>query len=137
MPVAWMSSSRSTLTTRCSRRHRSRRCWRFTGSRRRTYRSCSSPHCSSCKVQASCHRVTSAELAAVVLAAGEGRRLRPLTALRPKPLCPVANVPLIELAFAEITRLLGPLVADRIAVNAHHLADQVIDWVDGRAYVSR
>lgn len=33
---------------------------------------------------------------AVVLAAGEGRRLRPLTALRPKPMVPVGNKPVLE-----------------------------------------
>ena len=33
---------------------------------------------------------------AVVLAGGEGRRLRPLTARRPKPMLPVANQPLLE-----------------------------------------
>jgi glucose-1-phosphate thymidylyltransferase len=33
---------------------------------------------------------------AVVLAAGEGRRLRPLTSLRPKPMVPVGNRPILE-----------------------------------------
>lgn len=33
---------------------------------------------------------------AVLLAAGEGRRMRPLTANRPKPLLPVANKPILE-----------------------------------------
>jgi len=33
---------------------------------------------------------------AVVLAAGEGRRLRPLTSLRPKPMVPVGNRPVLE-----------------------------------------
>ena len=33
---------------------------------------------------------------AVVLAAGEGRRLKPITNLRPKPMIPVANRPLLE-----------------------------------------
>ena len=33
---------------------------------------------------------------AVVLAAGEGRRLEPLTNRRPKPMVPVANRPLLE-----------------------------------------
>jgi len=33
---------------------------------------------------------------AVVLAAGEGTRLEPLTAVRPKPMLPVANKPLLE-----------------------------------------
>ncbi|MFB6211022.1 MAG: sugar phosphate nucleotidyltransferase [Halobacteriales archaeon] len=33
---------------------------------------------------------------AVILAAGEGRRLQPLTAVRPKPMVPIANRPLLE-----------------------------------------
>ncbi|AEN05341.1 Glucosamine-1-phosphate N-acetyltransferase [halophilic archaeon DL31] len=33
---------------------------------------------------------------AVILAAGEGRRLRPLTRTRPKPMLPIANRPLLE-----------------------------------------
>lgn len=60
------------------------------------------------------------ELVGVVLAAGEGRRLRPLTTLRPKPLCPVANRPLLDWALDR----LRPHVT-RLAVNAHHLAGQL------------
>src|SRR5437660_59073 len=37
-------------------------------------------------------------LAGIVLAAGAGTRLAPLTRLRPKALCPVGNVPLVDLA---------------------------------------
>jgi N-acetyl-alpha-D-muramate 1-phosphate uridylyltransferase len=54
-------------------------------------------------------------LAAVVLAAGAGTRLRPLTRLRPKAMCPVNNVPLVDLAIARATH-----VTDSIAVNVHH-----------------
>ncbi|WP_200530625.1 sugar phosphate nucleotidyltransferase [Halorubrum sp. LN27] len=36
------------------------------------------------------------EVTAVILAAGEGRRLEPLTNRRPKPMVPVANRPLLE-----------------------------------------
>lgn len=54
-------------------------------------------------------------IAGVVLAAGEGRRLRPLTFVRPKPLCPVANVPLIDLALERARS-----VTSSIAVNVHH-----------------
>src|SRR6056297_1366141 len=36
---------------------------------------------------------------AVVLAAGEGTRLRPLTRNRPKPMLPAANRPIIEYVF--------------------------------------
>ena len=33
---------------------------------------------------------------AVILAAGEGKRLRPITSSRPKPLIPIAGKPLLE-----------------------------------------
>jgi nucleotidyltransferase-like protein len=50
----------------------------------------------------------------VVLAAGEGRRLRPLTELLPKPLCPVANRPLFDIALERIRT-----VTDHVAANVH------------------
>jgi NDP-sugar pyrophosphorylase family protein len=55
------------------------------------------------------------DLVAVVLAAGSGTRLRPLTLLRPKALCPVGNVPLVDLAIERARSV----VAD-VAVNVHH-----------------
>lgn len=59
------------------------------------------------------------EVCAVVLAAGEGRRLRPLTERTPKALCPVGNVPLLELALARVAALVPGLSGpDRVAVNA-------------------
>lgn len=70
-------------------------------------------------------------LAGVVLAAGAGTRLRPLTDVRPKALCPVGTVPLLDLALAR----LAPLVS-QVAVNAHHHADQVVAHVGRRAHVS-
>lgn len=60
------------------------------------------------------------DLAAVVLAAGEGRRLRPLTLRRPKPLCPVGNVALVDHAIARARRL-----GVAVAVNVHHGRDQL------------
>ena len=75
-------------------------------------------------------------LCAVILAAGEGRRLRPLTETTPKALCPVGNVPLLDRALARLSHhgLSGPAM---VAVNACHLADQVIEHVGGRAFPSR
>jgi N-acetyl-alpha-D-muramate 1-phosphate uridylyltransferase len=75
------------------------------------------------------------ELCAVVLAAGEGRRLRPLTELRPKPLCPVNNVPLLEQALSRLAAL-GLAGPRSVAVNACHLADQIVAQLAGRAHLS-
>jgi NDP-sugar pyrophosphorylase family protein len=58
---------------------------------------------------------TRTDLCAVVLAAGEGRRLWPLTLERPKPLCPVADVPLLDHALARVRS-----VTPHVAVNVHH-----------------
>lgn len=51
----------------------------------------------------------------MVLAAGAGTRLRPLTWLRPKALCPVGSVPLLDLALARVAPACSAL-----AVNTHH-----------------
>lgn len=77
----------------------------------------------------------SATLAAVALAAGAGTRLRPLTALRPKALCPINGVPLLDLALARLTPHTGEGPA-HVAVNAHHLADQIVAAVGDRAHLS-
>src|SRR5690606_37241122 len=54
-------------------------------------------------------------------AAGEGRRLRPLTHVRPKPLCPVGNVPLLDLALAR-----ARTATTAVAVNVHHGRDVIV-----------
>ena len=72
-------------------------------------------------------------LAGVVLAAGLGTRLRPLTDLRPKALCPVGGVPLVDLALRRLAPYVG---AGAVAVNAHHHAELLVEHVGTRAYVS-
>ncbi|WP_433228733.1 sugar phosphate nucleotidyltransferase [Micromonospora sp. CA-248260] len=74
-------------------------------------------------------------LCAVVLAAGEGTRLRPLTARVPKALCPVGNVPLLDRALHRLAGL-GLTGPRRVAVNACYLADQVVAHVSDRAHLS-
>lgn len=56
----------------------------------------------------------------MVLAAGAGSRLRPLTRLRPKALCPVGDRPLLDHARER----LGSITAS-VAVNVHHGREQV------------
>lgn len=74
------------------------------------------------------------DLCAVVLAAGRGTRLRPLTSVLPKALCPIDNVALLDLALASVR----PFAAD-VAVNVHHLSAAVVDHLartDPRVQVS-
>ena len=69
------------------------------------------------------------EVVGVVLAAGAGTRLRPLTSERPKALCPVGDVPLVDLALGRLSPLVGEL-----AVNVHHgrvaMEEHLADRVD-------
>ena len=58
----------------------------------------------------------------MILAAGFGTRLQPLTETVPKPMVPVLNRPLLE---RTIERLRLANIQD-IAVNVHHLPEQVI-----------
>ena len=71
------------------------------------------------------------DLCAVVLAAGEGVGLRPLTRLRPKPLCPVGNEALLDLALARARQ-----VTDAVAVNAHHGRAMIEAHLGDRAHLS-
>ncbi|BCJ36701.1 mannose-1-phosphate guanylyltransferase [Actinocatenispora thailandica] len=64
----------------------------------------------------------------MVLAAGEGRRLRPLTELVPKPLCPVANVSLLDRA---LQRLAAAGITE-VAVNACYRADDIVEHLADR-----
>ena len=56
---------------------------------------------------------------AMVMAAGLGKRMRPLTATRPKPLVDVAGKPLIDHVFVH----LAAAGVARVVVNVHYMAD--------------
>lgn len=70
-------------------------------------------------------------VAGVVLAAGAGTRLRPLTLLRPKALCPVGNVALVDLAIERLAGAVG-----EVAVNVHHGRDAMAAHLGDRAHLS-
>lgn len=64
---------------------------------------------------------------AMILAAGFGSRLLPYSLIRPKPLFPILNRPLLS-AIIERLRAAG---CGRIVVNCHYLAEQIIAAVAG------
>lgn len=68
---------------------------------------------------------------AMILAAGEGTRLRPLTLDRPKPMLPVAGTPVIQ----HIVAWLHSYGITRIAINLHHHPEAVRSYFgDGRTF---
>lgn len=69
---------------------------------------------------------------AILLAAGLGTRLRPHSLVRPKPLFPVLNRPLIH----HLLDMLVKAGCSEIVVNAHHLARQVYAAVEGYPQVT-
>lgn len=64
---------------------------------------------------------------AMILAAGFGTRLLPHTALRPKPLFPLLNQPLLLLTIRRLQRH----GFDHIIVNCHHLGEQIVAALAG------
>jgi NDP-sugar pyrophosphorylase family protein len=62
---------------------------------------------------------------AMILAAGRGTRLRPLTDDRPKALVTVAGRTLLEITLARL-RLFG---VDEVIVNTHHYAGMIMDYL--------
>ncbi len=62
---------------------------------------------------------------AMILAAGLGTRLRPLTNNRPKALVEVAGKTMLEITLARL-RELG---IREVIVNAHHFADRLIEYL--------
>src|SRR5471030_2141575 len=58
---------------------------------------------------------------AVILAGGEGTRLRPLTSNQPKPMLPIANVPMMR----HVLRLLTKHGFDDIVVTVAFMANHI------------
>lgn len=66
----------------------------------------------------------------MILAAGVGSRLDPLTRAVPKPMAPIANKPVIE----HIIRLLARHGFDDIFCNTFHLASRIEDYFNARSH---
>ena len=69
---------------------------------------------------------------AMILAAGKGERMRPLTEHTPKPLLKVAGIPLIEHHIKKL-KIIG--ITD-IVINVSWLGQKIIDYLqDGQQLV--
>lgn len=66
----------------------------------------------------------------MVLAAGLGKRMRPLTATLPKPLVKVGGRALVDHALDR----LADAGVETVVVNVHYLADRVIEHLKGRRH---
>ena len=66
---------------------------------------------------------------AMMLAAGLGTRMRPLTLTRPKPLIEVAGRSLLDRGVDALQRA----GVSEVVVNKHYLADQIDGWAAARA----
>jgi N-acetyl-alpha-D-muramate 1-phosphate uridylyltransferase len=65
---------------------------------------------------------------AMILAAGKGTRMLPLTESMPKPLIQIQGVTLLE----HTIRYLKYYGVDEIIINVHHFAGQIIDFIRER-----
>src|SRR5947209_5989231 len=62
---------------------------------------------------------------AMILAAGLGSRLRPLTDSRPKALVEIAGRPLLEITLSRL-RTVG---VREVIINVHHFADMILEYL--------
>ena len=63
---------------------------------------------------------------AMIFAAGLGTRLKPITNRMPKALVPVGGQPLLW----HVIQKLRAAGFERIVINVHHFADQIIDYIE-------
>lgn len=63
----------------------------------------------------------------MILAAGAGVRLRPITERIPKPLVPVLGTPVLQHVLNAVSRV----PYDRIGMNLHHKTDMMQQWISG------
>tara|TARA_A100001011_G_scaffold272266_1_gene281555 strand:+ start:84 stop:779 length:696 start_codon:yes stop_codon:yes gene_type:complete len=70
---------------------------------------------------------------AMILAAGLGKRMQPITLKTPKPLIQIGNKTLLERAI----ELLINHGIEEIIINVHHLADQIKDFINKNKYKAK
>jgi MurNAc alpha-1-phosphate uridylyltransferase len=74
--------------------------------------------------------VTGGRLEGIILAAGKGTRMQPLTDRVPKPLLPVTGVPVLEIAAGKLLRT----GASRLHINLFHLGGMIREYAEGKGW---
>jgi len=69
---------------------------------------------------------------ALILCAGLGKRLSPLTLKTPKPLLKLNNITMLE-SCINIALKLG---VKKIFLNTFHLSDQIVDFIKKKKFLS-
>ena len=69
----------------------------------------------------------------MILAAGLGKRMQPITLKTPKPLIKIGNKNLLERAI----ELLINHGIEEIAINVHYLPDQIKDYINKKKYKAK
>ena len=69
----------------------------------------------------------------MILAAGLGKRMQPITLTTPKPLIQIGNKNLLDRAI----ELLINHGIEEIVINVHHLPDQIKDFIDRKTYKAK
>ena len=70
---------------------------------------------------------------AIILSAGYGKRLKPLTLSKPKPLLEINKKTLLE----NTIYLLEKFGIEEIVINTHYLSDQINTFVDNKKFNSK
>lgn len=68
----------------------------------------------------------------MILAAGSGTRLRPMTDTRPKALVEIQGVSLLEITLEQLLRS----GFTDLVINVHHFAGQIVDFLERHKYFS-
>ena len=70
---------------------------------------------------------------AIILGAGFGKRMRPITKKIPKPLVKINGVTLLE----NSIKFLNSLGVKHIIVNAHHLHKEIVNFVKEKDFLPK
>ena len=70
---------------------------------------------------------------AIILSAGYGKRLNPITLTKPKPLLKINNKTLLE----NTINVLEKFGIEEIVINTHYLSDQITQFIENGKFISK